>query len=118
MGLFRFLLALSVIAAHTKPAPTIFPFFGGEGVTPVLLFFVISGFYMAMIVEEKYASNLQEFYENRFLRLFPIYWTLLGIFVSLCLIYSVIINPVGPFYTTLTYDFAIYHYIWALVANI
>jgi peptidoglycan/LPS O-acetylase OafA/YrhL len=49
------------------------------GVIAVELFFIISGFYMALILNEKYntPSTTIIFYKNRFLKLFPIYWTIL-----------------------------------------
>lgn len=46
-------------------------------------FFIISGFYMAMILGEKYRSQLWLFYSNRALRLYPMYWALLIIVVAM-----------------------------------
>ncbi|MEN9309679.1 MAG: hypothetical protein RL173_3611 [Fibrobacterota bacterium] len=74
MGLIRLLLALSVVLDHSGP---IFGFqlLGGE--LAVLSFYAISGFYMAMILEGPYAGKSFLFFRNRFLRLFPMYWTIL-----------------------------------------
>lgn len=73
IGLFRLLLALSVIITHTHP---IFNFTLGNPVIAVRSFFVISGFYMALIYPSKYKSK-KLFWKNRALRIFPIYWAVL-----------------------------------------
>lgn len=76
MGLIRLLLAISVVIAHSS---SLFgqTLWGGE--LAVELFFIISGFYMALILNEKYNTpdKTVVFYKNRFLKLFPIYWTIL-----------------------------------------
>lgn len=46
----------------------------------VQLFFIISGFYMALVLNEKYIgknNSLKLFFSNRFLKLFPAYWIIL-----------------------------------------
>lgn len=74
MGLIRLLLALSVVISHTSPV------FGQTligGQLAVQSFYMVSGFYMALILNEKYIKNAGSyklFISNRFLRLFPIYW--------------------------------------------
>ena len=65
MGTIRLLLAISVVIAHSNP------FFGQrlwEGEIAVELFFIISGFYMALILNEKYNTTEKTviFYQNRF----------------------------------------------------
>ena len=84
MGLIRLLLAVSVIAAHAGPI------FGNNlvgGTTAVETFFVISGFYMALVLNEKYvpeagrltwAGAYQLFAQARHLRLFPMYLIVLA----------------------------------------
>lgn len=72
MGTLRFVLALLVVYFHVDgaahyglPLP--------DGRIAVQMFYVISGFYMALVLNEKYRSrdtNLL-FYTNRFLRLWP-----------------------------------------------
>jgi len=76
MGIIRLLLAIAVIIAHTNPILGL-SFTGGA--TAVKAFYIISGFYMALILNEKYigAGSYKIFLANRFLRIFPIYWTLL-----------------------------------------
>jgi peptidoglycan/LPS O-acetylase OafA/YrhL len=76
MGLIRLLLAFTVVIAHTNPI------FGNKivgGITSVHAFFIISGFYMALILNEKYVAKgtYKLFISNRLLRLYPVYWVML-----------------------------------------
>ncbi|MCB1123066.1 MAG: acyltransferase [Verrucomicrobiae bacterium] len=78
MGILRLYLALCVLVTHAPPRLPLGPHRGHEAVQ---IFFIISGFYMAMIYD-KYASNL-EFYCSRFIRIFVPYWTIcIGIIVT------------------------------------
>lgn len=56
MGLIRILLAISVIIAHTE---SILGFNMVGGTLAVQAFFIISGFYMALILSEKYDVSTQ-----------------------------------------------------------
>jgi peptidoglycan/LPS O-acetylase OafA/YrhL len=80
MGVLRLLLALSVAAGHTASK-----MFGFDGVGPtyaVDFFFIISGFYMAMVLNESYVEpSPTRFYLSRVLRLAPIYY--IGVVFSL-----------------------------------
>jgi peptidoglycan/LPS O-acetylase OafA/YrhL len=89
MGTFRFLLAFAVLMAHiaTEIGPSMINrdsvhilVWSGQA---VIAFFVISGFYMSLIINEKYArlaGGTRRFYLNRALRLYPIHWTILGLY--------------------------------------
>jgi peptidoglycan/LPS O-acetylase OafA/YrhL len=76
MGLLRLLLALSVVLAH---AGTYHGFELVGGKTAVETFFIISGFYMALVLTEKYGTAAEPgrqramFYQARILRLYPLY---------------------------------------------
>ena len=72
MGLVRFLLAMAVLLAHL-PTATVQFIHGG---TAVQAFFVVSGFYMALILDGKY-DDRRLFYSNRLLRLAPAYFAML-----------------------------------------
>ncbi|HEX3356999.1 MAG TPA: acyltransferase [Tepidisphaeraceae bacterium] len=78
MGTIRLLLALAVLLImHSTPLFGI-PMIGGAGA--VQGFYVISGFYMALVLNEKYprgAGGYREFITQRFLRLMPGYWVCL-----------------------------------------
>jgi peptidoglycan/LPS O-acetylase OafA/YrhL len=83
MGLIRLFLALSVVIWHVPGAS--FHFLNGA--VAVVLFFIISGFYMAMVINEKYAKTDGEhwigtFYLARFWRLYPTYFVMLLLYIA------------------------------------
>lgn len=84
MGLLRLILALSVITAHL---PGMFVIRGTVGDVSVQAFYMISGFYIAMILNGKYANNV-EFWRNRLLRLFPAYLVVLALSLLVKLVTS------------------------------
>ena len=70
MGSLRFILALAVLLSH---AGSTYVLIGGR--LAVHLFYVISGFLISYILIEKKAySKISNFYINRYLRLYPIYF--------------------------------------------
>ncbi|HEY8929500.1 MAG TPA: acyltransferase [Mucilaginibacter sp.] len=73
MGIVRFILACAVVLSHTS---TIMGYSPVAGNLAVQCFYIISGFYMAMILTEKYHTPRSDyaFYTSRALRLYPIYW--------------------------------------------
>lgn len=70
MGILRLLFALSVVVYHAREPHGIFLF---NQTAAILSFFIISGFYMALILDGKYHSKIS-FYISRALRIFPLYW--------------------------------------------
>jgi peptidoglycan/LPS O-acetylase OafA/YrhL len=89
MGLLRFILALSVVTAHCGGILGSFNFIGGE--LAVQVFFMISGFYMSMVLESKYKLSIKGyklFITNRLLRLYPIYWVVLTLTLFVFLLYK------------------------------
>lgn len=84
MGKIRLLLALSVVAAHCGPLWN-FGLLGGKDAVQV--FYIISGFYMSLVLNEKYVGkkgSYKLFITNRFLRLAPVYWAVLILTLSIC----------------------------------
>lgn len=85
MGLIRLLLAIDVILSHTSGI-------GGYVPLPsnlaVQCFYIISGFYMALILNENYTGrgSTKIFYINRALKIYPIYWVVLIIKVTWCIV--------------------------------
>ena len=74
MGILRFLLAISVVLNHSS---SIFGFNLVGGQVAVQAFYIISGFYMSLILNEKYIginNSYKLFITNRLLRLYPLYW--------------------------------------------
>ena len=78
MGFLRLFLAIAVVATH---AGKIFGIPMVSGRTAVECFFVISGFYMCMVLEQKYlrlpTRQWLTFIGSRVLRLFPVYLVVL-----------------------------------------
>jgi peptidoglycan/LPS O-acetylase OafA/YrhL len=75
MGTLRTLLALTVVLAHVDVAE---PLVGAKNA--VQMFYVMSGFLMSyVLVESKAYVTARDFYVNRYLRLYPIYFV-----VGLC----------------------------------
>jgi len=84
MGILRFLLAISVVLAHSTTI-------GGIQLvapdTAVQTFYVISGFYMALVLDSKYKEKSYKlFISNRLLRIYPIYWIVLSLTFFLIII--------------------------------
>ena len=72
MGLIRTLLAMSVLVAHTNVYDNLL-FVGARNA--VQIFYIISGFLISYILFEKKSYNkIINFYQNRILRLFLIYF--------------------------------------------
>jgi peptidoglycan/LPS O-acetylase OafA/YrhL len=74
LSLFRFSLALMVMAEHLsalEPPQT--------GRLAVEAFFCISGFLISMVATTRYAGRPAAFLANRFLRIYPTYWACLAV---------------------------------------
>jgi peptidoglycan/LPS O-acetylase OafA/YrhL len=94
MGLIRLLLALSVVIAHSGNSFKIL----SNGSDCVQLFFIISGFYMFLILDKKYyklSNSYYYFITNRVLRIFPMYFAVLFLVISYAL-YSSKFSPELP----------------------
>ena len=69
--MFRVALAISVVLSHIiKTKSSFYQGFGGTN--SVEIFFLVSGFYIALILDKTYKSK-RIFYLNRILRLYPVY---------------------------------------------
>lgn len=93
MGILRTFLALCVLVEHS--GGTIFGVRPLPGLLAVQGFYIISGFYMALVLTEKYArpGGLRRFYMARAKRLYPIYWTVLAATIFFGLILEVVGVP-------------------------
>lgn len=85
MGILRTILALAVVVYHS------YKLFGLRmcgGQVAVEAFYMISGFYMALILNEKYVGvgSYKKFILSRFYRIFPVYWFVLILALLLSLI--------------------------------
>jgi len=86
MGILRFLLAISVVLAHAEVAWPI------SGSAAVQVFFVISGFYMALVLDTRYA-DVWTFWTNRLIRLFPSYLLMVALT-------AILVRNYAPFWET------------------
>lgn len=74
MGLLRVALAMAVLLGHLPIASYQFI----HAATAVQAFYIVSGFYMALVLEGKY-KRVGLFYSNRLLRLMPTYFVMMAI---------------------------------------
>ena len=81
IGFIRLALALTVVITHTH---LIYGFSLGSPVIAVRTFFIISGFYMSLVLNEKY-HDYKLFITNRFLKIYPIYLVILLMTVLSCI---------------------------------
>jgi peptidoglycan/LPS O-acetylase OafA/YrhL len=90
MGIVRLLLAVSVVVMHCDGGLSQWVLVGGG--FAVKLFFIVSGFYMAMVLTEKYhqPNLVGVFYTNRLLRLLPTYYLILGASLAVPLVAGLI----------------------------
>ena len=97
MGTLRTILAIAVVVYHSF---TIFGLRLCGGQIAVESFFMISGFYMALILNEKYTGvgSYRKFLLSRFYRIFPVYWIVLVAALLLSVIGYVWFN--NAFYLT------------------
>jgi peptidoglycan/LPS O-acetylase OafA/YrhL len=107
LGTIRFLLAFIVVTNHVlwdEIPGLIMP-----GQVAVQVFFIISGFYMAFILKNKYARcPVSLFFTNRLLRLFPSYFFVLFIsFISLQVFGEWIFVSRHEFNQTITSNFTV-----------
>lgn len=95
MGLFRLLLALAVVVDHSD---TFLKSHTLPGAFAVETFFVISRFYMALILDRKYrfSGGTAAFYQQRYLRLYPMYAVAVLTTLAVCGVYTLLLNrPMG-----------------------
>jgi peptidoglycan/LPS O-acetylase OafA/YrhL len=95
MGTLRTILALAVVVYHS------YKLFGLRmcgGQVAVESFYMISGFYMALILNEKYigVGSYKKFILSRFYRIFPVYWFVLFLALIISSIGYLVFNH--PYY--------------------
>ncbi len=85
MGILRTMLAIAIVVFHTHK---IFGLRMTGGQVSVQTFYILSGFYMALILNEKYTGkgSYKLFMTNRLLRIYPVYWVVLALALILSLV--------------------------------
>lgn len=116
MGLLRLYFALSVLMGHAQISGFISPIYAVQG------FYIISGFYMSFILNEKYNNshlNLT-FYKKRFLRLLPTYWLLACFSLIIAFGYYYSSKPNIFFFDFINFpeNASIFTWIYIIVSNI
>jgi len=87
MGLFRLVLALLVACSHLPQTGGSIWWTKSGAVFAVKAFFILSGFYMALVLDARYRDKpVRHFYASRALRLLPAYW-----FVSAATLVAVLV---------------------------
>lgn len=103
MGFLRILLACIVLGGHLGLSDVKDSIFVFNAKLAVECFFVISGFYMALILNEKYIGKNGSYWlflTNRILRIYPIYWVILIItFIIYARHLPLHLGPDAVFYT-------------------
>ena len=90
MGYIRFFLASLVLVGHFAPADWWSVFITTDAA--VQGFFMVSGFYMFLVLEKKY-GDLRTFYVNRVLRIYPSY-----LFILVCAVVASLTLGAGAHY--------------------
>jgi peptidoglycan/LPS O-acetylase OafA/YrhL len=121
MGTFRVILAIAVMLSHittTLGASIVnreslhILIWSGQA---VFAFFIISGFYMSLIINEKYAklpNGTSRYYLNRALRLYPVHWMVLAMYIAGALVTST------PYFLTGGFMDPLGRWLYAVVANV
>lgn len=119
MGCIRLLLALTVVVAHSGGQPLFYlPFSAEAGFAAVECFFIVSGFYMSLVVNGKYGADYKRFYRARFWRLAPVYFMTFVPFLVLQWLSFVAGKPMGAFAAAEHFSYTWWEYLWAIMANI
>ena len=105
LGLCRFLLALAVFAEHIPSPKGLLHLTGAK--TAVEGFFVISGYFMALIQGQNKYKTRAAFWKSRILRIYPIYWAVL----ALSLLASLLIPEIGMPHLKSALEFSIFNFL-------
>lgn len=99
MGAIRFLLAFAVVCGHVGTLPYSNPF---NGMMAVEAFYIISGFLIALVWDNKYSrmpGGLSLFYSNRAARIYILYWVVLAISILVAVIVKHLTRDYPGFFT-------------------
>src|SRR6202035_3475450 len=98
IDVYRFILALCVVQGHLVGRGESAPWLAWQA---VFSFYVLSGFLMSLILNQDYgftADGLDRFAVNRWLRLFPVYYAVIG----LTALYIAFIGPLNQLNQAIT----------------
>lgn len=119
MGLIKIILAISIIITHSS---SIFGLSLIRSEVAVELFFMLSGFYMALVLTDKYdtKSDYKLFITNRLLKIFPIYWLILFLSIFFNLVISYLNQNSSYIFILFSkiYDLNIFTFITLIFSNL
>lgn len=98
MGLLRLLLAIAVLVSHAGfPSRALLV----DGPVAVQIFYVVSGFYMGLVLNERYdrPALTRVFYVNRLARIYPVYLAFLALYLAVFVMLqaSTGTSPLAPY---------------------
>jgi peptidoglycan/LPS O-acetylase OafA/YrhL len=99
LGAIRFLLAFAVVCVHVGKLPYSVPF---GGLMAVEAFYIISGFLIALVWDNKYskmANGLFLFYSNRAARIYILYWVVLALSILVAVTVKYLTRDYPGFFT-------------------
>lgn len=85
MGLIRVLLAMAVLFGHLPILQNVHIL---GAALAVQAFFIVSGFYMALVLSGKYSGQVGLFYSNRLLRLMPTYFVMCALYAVALFVFN------------------------------
>ena len=81
-GFLRLSLSILVLISHLG-----IRFFGlNEGVIAVVIFYILAGHVVTFLFIENFNFNIKKFYQDRFLRIFPVFWLVAIIYIIFLLV--------------------------------
>lgn len=121
MGFIRVLLALEVLIYHL-PSNSYLNYIAMNGSIVVNAFFIISGFFMALVINEKYFVREKKSYflfiTNRFLKLYPAYFISLFFAIIVSIIGSLILNNWIFLQSYMDHNLTVYSLLFFVFANV
>lgn len=84
LGIIRFIFALLVVLAHLSGLKEL----SHTGIFAVFGFYLVSGYLITLILNDRYLFDFKTFALNRFLRLFPIYYLVCLIAIPLIFLFE------------------------------
>jgi peptidoglycan/LPS O-acetylase OafA/YrhL len=120
MGLLRFILALAVASGHASSffQTDIYPQMPGSHA--VQIFYIVSGFLIALILSGKYANTRQGnwiFYSNRAVKIYVPYLTILAVTILVWVVFYSATGNAGPL-TIFGSPMSVGAWVYAVTTNI
>lgn len=96
MGIIRIILAIIILCGHVGLI------FGIDSGFAVEAFFIFSGFYVSMVLSEKY-KRISNFYKSRLIRIYPLYFLILFLTFGITILLLISRQTIPPVQTIVNY---------------